>query len=218
MLRQQEEPFLEKLALILSLFSGILFLMVELMAARTTSSQGIWADSIYDLGETAFLAVFTFLLVFLKENEKRDQVRRIFTLSKNALLAVLLAGLIWGNVRVLLTGGHVIDPHQVWGMELWLCGLASAVTGLLWVLSRRSSSEAIRGEVVCWAIDVAGCAGMILAYGLCTWFGEQIPWLTRYADSLVAILLSIPALIGVLRMLRDNLQDDSIPLIKRHFS
>ena len=45
MLRQQEEPFLEKLALILSLFSGILFLMVELMAAWTTRSQGIWADS-----------------------------------------------------------------------------------------------------------------------------------------------------------------------------
>ena len=218
MLRQQEEPFLEKLALILSLFSGILFLSVELMAAWTTRSQGVWADSIYDLGETLFLAVFTFFLVFLKENEKRDRVRRIFTLSKNALLAVLLAGLIWGNVRVLLTGGHVIDPHQVWGMELWLCGLASAVTGLLWVLSRRSSSEAIRGEVVCWAIDVAGCAGMILAYGLCTWFGEQIPWLTRYADSIIAILLSIPALIGVLRMLRDNLRDAYIPIIKHHFS
>ena len=218
MLRQQEEPFLEKFALILSLFSGILFLVVELMAAWTTSSQGIWADSIYDLGETAFLAVFTFLLVFLKENERRSRVRHIFTLSKNALLAVLLTGLIWGNVRVLLTGGYVIDPHQVWGMELGLCGLATAFTSLLWLLSRRSSSEALRSEVVCWVIDVAGCAGMILAYGLCAWFGEQIPWLTRYADSLVAILLSIPALIGVLRMLRDNLQDDSIPSIKRHFS
>lgn len=218
MLRQQEEPFLEKLALILSLFSGILFLAVELMAAWTTSSQGIWADSIYDLGETAFLAVFTFLLIFLEENEKRERVRRIFTLSKNVLLAVLLTGLIWGNVRVLLTGGHVIDPHQVWGMELGLCGLAAAVTLLLAILARGTASEAVRSEVVCWVIDVAGCAGMILAYGLCAWFGEQIPWLTRYADSLVAILLSIPALIGVLRMLRDNLQDDSIPSIKRHFS
>ena len=216
--RQQEEPFLEKLALILSLFSGILFLTVELMAAWTTSSQGIWADSIYDLGETAFLAVFTFLLVFLKENERRERVRQIFTLSKNALLVVLLTGLIWGNVRVLLTGGHVIDPHRVWGMELGLCGLAAAVTGLLWVLARGSSSEAVRSEVVCWAIDVAGCAGMILAYGLCTWFGEQIPWLTRYADSIIAILLSIPALIGVLRMLRDNLRDAYIPTIKHHFS
>ena len=112
----------------------------------------------------------------------------------------------------------MIDPQRVWGMELGLCGLAAAVAGLLWLLARGSSSEAVRSEVVCWAIDVAGCAGMILAYGLCAWFGEQIPWLTRYADSLVAILLSIPALIGVLRMLRDNLQDDSIPLIKRHFS
>ena len=216
--RQQEEPFLEKFALILSLFSGVLFLTVELMAARTTSSQGIWADSIYDLGETAFLAVFTFLLVFLKENEKRDRVRFIFALSKNALLAVLLTGLIWGNVRVLLTGGHLIDPHQVWGMELWLCALAATVTGLLWVLSRRSSSEALRSEVVCWAIDVAGFAGMILAYGLCARFGEQMPWLTRYADSLIAILLSVPALIGVLRMLRDNLENYSIPREKRNIA
>ena len=181
MIRQQEEPFLEKFALILSLFSGILFLAVELMAAWTTSSQGIWADSIYDLGETAFLAVFTFLLVFLKENEKRDRVRRIFTLSKNVLLAVLLTGLIWGNVRVLLTGGHVIDPHRVWGMELGLCGLAAAVTGLLWVLARGSSSEAVRSEVVCWVIDVAGCAGMILCYGLCAWVGDIFPWLLRYS-------------------------------------
>ena len=208
--RQQEEPFLEKFALILSLFSGILFLAVELMAAWTTSSQGIWADSIYDLGETAFLALFTFLLVFLKENEKRDRVRHIFALSKNALLAVLLAGLIWGNVRVLLTGGHVIDPNQVWGMELWLCGLAAAVTGLLWFLSRRSSSEALRSEVVCWAIDVAGCAGMILSYGLCACLGDSFPWLLRYSDSAIAVLLSVPALIGVLRMLRDHLENNSI--------
>ena len=166
MLRQQEEPFLEKLALILSLFSGILFLAVELMAAWTTSSQGIWADSIYDLGETAFLAVFTFLLVFLKEDEKKDRVRQIFILSKNGLLALLLIGLIWGNVRILLTGGRTIDPHQVWGMELGLCGLAAVVTGLLWLVARRSSSEAVRSEVVCWAVDVAGCAGMIFSYGL----------------------------------------------------
>ena len=216
--RQQEEPFLEKFALILSLFSGILFLTVELMAARTTSSQGIWADSIYDLGETAFLAVFTFLLVFLKENEKRDRIRQIFTLSKNALLAVLITGLVWGNVRVLLTGGHLIDPHQVWGMELWLCLLAAAVTGLLWVLSRRSSSEALRSEVVCWAIDVAGCAGMIFSYGLCACLGDTFPWLLRYSDSAIALLLSVPALIGVLRMLRDNLENYSVPWEKRNIA
>jgi divalent metal cation (Fe/Co/Zn/Cd) transporter len=216
--RQQEEPFLEKFALILSLFSGILFLTVELMAAWTTSSQGIWADSIYDLGETAFLAVFTFLLVFLKENKKRDRVRHIFTLSKNALLAVLLTGLIWGNIRVLLTGGHMIDPHRVCGMELGLCGLAAAVTGLLWVLSRRSSSEVLRSEVVCWAVDVAGCAGMILSYGLCACLGDTFPWLLRYSDSLIALLLSVPTLIGVLRMLRDNLENYSVPREKRNIA
>ncbi|MBR5533489.1 MAG: cation transporter [Ruminiclostridium sp.] len=209
--RQQEEPFLEKLALTLSLFSGILFLTVELMVAWATRSQGVWADSLYDLGETAFLAVFTFLLVFLKENDKRDRVRRMFTLSKNALLAVLLAGLIWGNVRVLLTGGHVIDPHQVWGMELWLCGLAAAVTGLLWGLSRKSSSEAVRSEVICWAIDVLSCGGMILAYGLCAWLGDAFPWLLRYADNAIALLLSIPALVGVLRMLREQMEEVSFP-------
>lgn len=218
MLRQQEEPFLEKLALTLSLVSGILFLMVELMAAAATRSRGIWADSIYDLGETIFLALFTFLLVFLKDEERRDQVRQIFTLSKYAFLAVLLTLLIWENLRVLLTGGHVIDPHQVWGMELGLCGLAAVVTLLLGVLARSSSSEAVRSEVMCWAIDVAGCAGMILAYGLCARFGAQLPWLTRYADSLIAILLSVPALIGVLRMLRDNLAEYHFPAIKRHFS
>lgn len=217
MLRQQEEPFLEKLALTVSLVSGILFLSVELMAAWITRSQGVWADSIYDLGETAFLALFTFLLVFLKEKEKRDQVRQIFTVSKNALLAVLLLALIWENLRVLLSGGHVIDPHQVWGMEIGLCLLAAVVTLLLAVLARGASSAAVRSEVMCWAIDVAGCAGMILAYGLCARFGDQIPWLTRYADSLIAVLLSVPALVGVLRMLRDNLAEYSIPLIKRHF-
>lgn len=185
MLRQQEEPFLEKIALMISLASGILFLTVELAAAWVTRSQGIWADSIYDLGETAFLAVFTFLLVFLKEKEKRDQVRHIFTVSKNALLALLLVALIWENLRVLLSGGHTIDPHQVWGMEMGLCLLAAAVTILLAILARGASSEAVRSEVVCWAIDVAGCAGMILAYGLCAWLGSDIPWLTRYADSLM---------------------------------
>lgn len=218
MLRQQEEPFLERLALTISLFSGILFLSVELMAAWTSRSQGVWADSLYDLGETAFLAVFTFLLVFLKENEKRDRVRQIFAVSKNALLALLLTGLIWGNVRVLLTGGHTIDPHQVWGMELGLCGLAAAVTGLLWLLARGSSSEAVRSEVVCWAIDVAGCAGMILSYGLCACLGDRFPWLLHYADSLIALLLSIPALIGVLRMLRDTLESYSVPPEKRNIA
>ncbi len=218
MIRQQEEPFLEKMALTVSLVSGILFLIVELMAAWTTRSQGIWADSIYDLGETAFLAVFTFLLIFLKENERRNRVRQVFTVSKNALLALLLTALIGENLRVLLTGGHEIDSHQVWGMEAGLCLLAAAVTILLGILSRSSASEAAHSEVVCWAIDMAGCAGMILGYGLCAWLGDEFPWLTRYADSLIAILLSVPALIGVLGLLRDNLESCSFPSIKRHFT
>lgn len=204
MKRQRDELFWEKVALTLSLASGILFLGVELAAAWVTRSQGVWADSIYDLGETAFLGVFTILLVFLRE-ERRDRVRQVFTISKSALLALLLAALIGENFRVLLTGGHVIDPHQVWGMEIGLCLLAAVVTLLLALLSRNTTSQAVRSEVVCWAIDVAGCGGMILAYGLCAWLGGQYPWLTRYADSLIAILLSVPALIGVLRMLRDSL-------------
>lgn len=212
MFRQQEEPFSEKLALSVSLLSGILFLAAELHTAFVTRSQGVWADSIYDLGETAFLAVFTLLLVFLREEGRRDQVRQIFTVSKNALLAVLLTALIWENLQVLLTGGHVIDPHQVRGMEAALCLLAAAVTLLLALLSRRTSSQAVRSEVLCWAIDAAGCGGMVLAYGLCARFGDRLPWLTYYADSAVALLLSIPALIGVLGMLRDSLSEVPLPL------
>ena len=207
MKRQRDELFWEKTALTLSLASGILFLGVELAAAWVTRSQGVWADSIYDLGETAFLGAFTLLLVFLREADRRDRVRQVFTVSKNALLALLLTALIGENFRVLLTGGHVIDPHQVWGMEIGLCLLALVVTVLLSVLARGSSSPAVRSEVVSWAIDVAGCGGMILAYGLCAWLGGQYPWLTRYADSLIAILLSVPALIGVVRMLKDSLAD-----------
>lgn len=207
MKRQRDELFWEKTALTLSLASGILFLGVELTAAWVTRSQGVWADSVYDLGETAFLGAFTLLLVFLREADRRDRVRQVFTVSKNALLALLLTALIGENFRVLLTGGHVIDPHQVWGMEIGLCLLALVVTVLLSVLARGSSSPAVRSEVVSWAIDVAGCGGMILAYGLCAWLGGQYPWLTRYADSLVAILLSVPALIGVVRMLKDSLAD-----------
>ncbi len=206
MKRQRDELFWEKAALILSLLSGILFLGVELAAALATRSRGIWADSVYDLGETAFLGVFTLLLLFLRE-ERRDRVRQVFTVSKNALLALLLTALIGENVRVLLSGGHVIDPRQIWGMESGLCLMAFVVTVLLSCLARGSASPAVRSEVVSWAIDVAGCGGMILAYGLCAWLGEAYPWLTRYADSLIAILLSVPALIGVVRMLAESLAD-----------
>ena len=56
----------EKLALTVSLVSGVLFLGTELAIALATSSQGVWADSWFDLGETLFLGLFTGLMVFVR--------------------------------------------------------------------------------------------------------------------------------------------------------
>lgn len=195
----------EKAALMVSLVSGVLFLGAEMAIALATSSQGVWADSWFDLGETLFLGLFTCLMVFVREETRRDQVRRVFTVSKNMLLVVLLLILIGQNVHLLLTGGHVIDPGQVGGMEAALCLLALGVTGLLGCFARGTTSPAVRSEVISWAIDTAGCGGMLLAYGLCAWLGSSFPWLLRYADSCIAVCVSVPSLVVVARMLRQSL-------------
>lgn len=195
----------EKLALTVSLVSGVLFLGTELAIALATSSQGVWADSWFDLGETLFLGLFTGLMVFVREEVRRDRVRRVFTVSKNLLLLVLLLVLIGQNVHLLLTGGHRIDPRQVGGMEAALCLLALGVTGLLAHFARSARSPAVRSEVISWAIDTAGCGGMLLAYGLCAWLGGSFPWLLRYGDSFIAVCISVPSLVVVAGMLRQSL-------------
>ena len=90
-------------------------------------------------------------------------------------------------------------------MEAALCLLALGVTGLLAHFARGARSPAVRSEVISWAIDTAGCGGMLLAYGLCAWLGGSFPWLLRYGDSFIAVCISVPSLVVVAGMLRQSL-------------
>ena len=83
--------------------------------------------------------------------------------------------------------------------------LALGVTGLLAHFARSARSPAVRSEVISWAIDTAGCGGMLLAYGLCAWLGGSFPWLLRYGDSFIAVCISVPSLVVVAGMLRQSL-------------
>ena len=86
-----------------------------------------------------------------------------------------------------------------------LCLLALGVPGLLAHFARGARSPAVRSEVISWAIDTAGCGGMLLAYGLCAWLGGSFPWLLRYGDSFIAVCISVPSLVVVAGMLRQSL-------------
>lgn len=188
----------EKLILRISLFSGILFVIVELVMALYTQSQSILMDTAFDASELIVIAASLLLtpLLYRPITEKRPygyaQCESLFIVVKGFMLTAVTLSLISSNIQVMLNGGNHVNTTLISLFELILSAISLAVLLTLRYFSKKLHSPIIKAEIYGWKIDVIAGMGVSIAF-LIPAFLKNTPLagLAPYFDQIVAVLLAL---------------------------
>lgn len=206
----EEKMNYEQRLLHLTVASGILFSVIEVMMAIYTNSQAVLMDSIYDGAEAVVLALMVFLvpLLYRPYSERKpygySQLESFFLLMKGGFLAAVTIGLIVGNVQMIVNGGNHVDQGMIGWFELFLAVLSAVILIALLVMNRRVDSPLIKAELLGWKIDVCSSIGVAAAF-LCAGLlaDTSLAWLSPYVDQIIAIVIAMIMLPQPWRMMKD---------------
>lgn len=187
----------ERIALMISLGAGILFVLVELMMAILSKSQAVLMDSVYDASELIII-LFSIKLVpllYKPVSEKQpygySQVESLFIAIKGFVLASVTVALVVNNVQLMFHGGRDVQFEQIAYFELFATTLSGIVIIVLRRLNRGSNSPILKTEMMEWSIDAVASIGMSVAFFIPTFINH--PYFDRflpYLDQVIAIFLS----------------------------
>lgn len=203
----------EKLLLNLSLAGSIISVAAELYMSYSTNSQAILMDGVFDAFELFVSLLFVVLLPLLYApiTEKMPygyaQLESIFLLIKGAMLTTITLGLIRENVLLLLHGGVEIDSLSIAVFEFTMGLLSIFILFTLMHLNKGLSSQAAKGEILSWRLDVFCCLGVSMAFFVQTQL-VNTPYapLGAYIDPLSAIVIALFMLPQTLKMVLKSLK------------
>lgn len=208
------EELLEKRILLLSLISGIGFVIVELIYAIYSHSQSTLMDALYDASELVFIILLLFLTPLFHRpiSEKHPygffQLESFFILIKNIMLISVTASVLTSVVEKLFSGGSAVNKGQVSLFQLSL-GLASFLILLLmkW-MSRNISSPTVKAEILGWKMDVAYSLGMSSAFFIAMQLQHTpLAFLSPYFDQITAILIMLFMIPETIKMLIETFRE-----------
>lgn len=208
------EELLEKRILLLSLISGIGFVIVELIYAIYSHSQSTLMDALYDASELVFIILLLFLTPLFHRpiSEKHPygffQLESFFILIKNIMLISVTASVLTSVVEKLFSGGSAVNKGQVSLFQLSL-GLASFLILLLmkW-MSRNISSPTVKTEILGWKMDVAYSLGMSSAFFIAMQLQHTpLAFLSPYFDQITAILIMLFMIPETIKMLIETFRE-----------
>lgn len=208
------EELLEKRILLLSLISGIGFVIVELIYAIYSHSQSTLMDALYDASELVFIILLLFLTPLFHRpiSEKHPygffQLESFFILIKNIMLISVTASVLTSVVEKLFSGGSAVNKGQVSLFQLAL-GLVSFLILLLmkW-MSRNISSPTVKAEILGWKMDVAYSLGMSFAFFIAVQLQHTpLAFLSPYFDQITAILIMLFMIPETIKMLIETFRE-----------
>ena len=212
--QEHAEELLEKRILLLSLISGIGFVIVELIYAIYSHSQSTLTDALYDASELVFIVLLLFLTPLFHRpiSEKHPygffQLESFFILIKNIMLVSVTASVLTSVIEKLFSGGSSIDKGQVSLFQLAL-GLVSLLIFLImkW-MSRKLSSPTVKAEILGWKLDVAYSLGMSLAFFIAVQLQRTpLAFLTPYFDQIIAIFIMLFMIPETVKMLIETFRE-----------
>lgn len=212
--KEHAEELLEKRILLLSLLSGIGFVIVELIYAVYSHSQSTLMDALYDASELIFIVLLLFLTPLFHQpvSEKHPygffQLESFFILIKNIMLVSVTASVLTSVIEKLFSGGNSIDKGQVSLFQLFL-GLVSLVILLImkW-MSRNLSSPTVKAEILGWKLDVAYSLGMSFAFFLAMELQHTpLAFLSPYFDQIIAIFIMLFMIPETIHMLVETFRE-----------
>lgn len=204
----------EKGALRISLWSGAVFVLVELVMSIFTSSQAILLDAVYDAVELVMILVSLTLvpLLYKPASEKHpfgfQQMESLFVVVKGAIMVAVTLGLVVNNIEILLHGGRNIDFVMVAYFEVFSCFFSILILGLLIHLNKKMNSPTVTMEIQEWKIDIISSLGMTFAFLLPRFV--RTPWMVDFApylDQVITIVLCFFMLPTPIKAVIEGLRD-----------
>lgn len=204
----------EQKALRISMYGGVIFVVLEVLMALLTHSQAVLMDAAYDAAELVLIAISLRIvpLLYKPYTEKRPfgygQVESLFIVFKGLLLVAVTAGLIVNNAIILFQGGHHVSFTFVSLFELYAALQGGIIMVILKRMNRKLDSPMVEVEINGWYIDMVASIGMSAAFILPVvvktgWMAVFAP----YLDSTVAIFLSLFILPIPVKTIKTGMRD-----------
>ncbi|WP_332651233.1 cation transporter [Lysinibacillus sp. 54212] len=210
----QKHEKIEKKIILLSLWTGICFVIFEFFAAIYTGSQSVLMDAAYDASELLMLGLTLFLmpLFYRPISEKRPfgyaQIESFLVIIKGFMMLSVTIGLSAKSVEIALSGGNLVDGGLISVIQFIIALASLLVLVAMQRLNRSISSPIIDVEIYGWKIDVAYSLGMGAAFFASTFFeGTKLEILSPYFDQIIALLIIIFMLPEVIKMLFRAIKD-----------
>lgn len=188
----------EKLVLKISLWAGVLFVLIEIFMAIYSKSQAVLADSIFDGVELIVIVISIRLIPILHRpvTEKNpygfSQMESLFIVFKGFMMFSVTGGLIINNIQIILNGGNAVNNMQVSIFEFILTFISLIVYLSMKKLNKNNKSPMILLEIEGWKIDflcgLAVAISFIIPSIIKTEFIHNI---SPYLDQIVVIILII---------------------------
>ena len=212
--KKSPEEILEEKILLLSFFSGVCFVIVELFYAIYSHSQSTLMDALYDASELVFIVLLLFLtpLFHMPVSEKHPygffQLESVFILIKNIMLISVTASVLTGVIEKLFSGGSNIDKGQVSLFQMFL-GFASLLILLIMkLMSKNISSPTVKAEILGWKLDVCYSLGMSFAFFISMQLKHTpLAFLSPYFDQLIAIVIMLFMIPESIKMLLETFRE-----------
>lgn len=204
----------EKKILMISLFSGLAFAMVEFIFSIYSHSQSALTDAVYDASELVFIALLIYLTPLFHKPISEEhpygyfQLESIFVIIKGVMMLSVTFGIAAQVIGSAISGGNPVNSLAVGFFQLVL-GAGSVVIFLIMKrMNRNICSPTVHAELVGWKLDIGYSFGMAVAF-FGSLFLENTPFafIAPYFDQIIAVLVMVGMLPESIKILWAALKD-----------
>ena len=204
----------EKQILLLSLISGLLFAIVEIIYSIYSHSQSALTDGVYDASELVFIGLLLFLVPLFHKpiSEERPygyyQVESITVIIKSVMMLSVTLGISIEVIESALAGGNPVNNLEVSLFQLILGSISVVIYIIMTSLQHDLVSPTIDSELLGWKIDIFYSYGMSFAFFASTYLkNTPFAFISPYFDQIVAVFVMVLVLPETIKILWDAIRD-----------
>jgi len=210
----REKVSYEQLILKISLYAGMVFVLVEIGMSLWSHSQAILMDAVFDAAELIVIGLSLFLTPLFYQPVSEDkpygygQFESVFIIVKGFMLLSVTIGLIISNVQIMLDGGRHLDHRFISVLEFTLALGSGVVLLMMHFCRKKVSSPTVEAEIYGWKVDFTCSVGIGAAFFVQDLLLETpLAAMAPYFDQLVAVVIAACMLPQPLHMIFDAIRN-----------
>ncbi len=210
---EQKNLITEKRAMRFSFAGSASILVLEIASWFFTHSNTILMDCIFDSMDLILIGPFLFLIPLLYKPESEEHpfgygtYESLFIIIKYSVLVVVCAVQLVDNVRLIKSGGQMVEASDVISFELLTLVICLAIYLILHRHAKKTHSSIIEAELYAWRFDVISCISIAVVFLMeLPLEHTKFAWLCPYIDPLVAIVMTIVLLVEPCQEIYENVK------------